>query len=286
MEAEESVSEAVATAGSAVVFAGLTVMIALVRTGRGRHPLPHHHGRRGRGRGRHRRADRARPCCPPCSASPASGCGRSRGRTERRRRLPPARSRKPKQPRTPLPRLWVRAVTKVAAAHHAARGGRAGRAGLPGQGPADRPAQQRHGRAGHAGAGDVRPDRRALRGGLQRTADRQRHHRRLRRPARGDGRDRRRAAGPAGRGQRAAVDAQRERRGRHRPGDPDRSAGLGRDQGPGAADPLDAGPLPGRVRRTGLRHRLHRRRHRRLRPARQGAAAVRRPGRRLVARCC
>ena len=181
----------------------------------------------------------------------------------------PVEEPKQKQPRTPFPRLWVRAVTKVplltvlivvvglgALAYPA----KDLRIALPSNGMAE---------SGNAGAGDVRPDRRALRRRLQRTADRQRHHRRLRRPARGDGRDRRRAAGPAGRGQRAAVDTQRERRGRHRAGDPDRRAGLRRDQGPRAADPLDAGSLRGRVRRTGLRDRLHRRRHRRVRPARR-----------------
>ena len=179
MEAEESVSEAVATAGSAVVFAGLTVMIALAGLAVAGIPflttmgvaaavgvgiavlialtlLPALLGFAG---------ERLRPKPPKDRAAKTAATGEEP---------------KQKQPRTPFPSAVGARRDQGAAAHRVDRGDRAGRAGLPGQGPADRAAQQRDGRAGDAGAGDVRPDRRALRCGLQRTADRQRHHRRLR----------------------------------------------------------------------------------------------------------
>ena len=47
---EEAVGIAVGTAGSAVVFAGLTVLIALSALSVVRHPVPHRHGPRGRRR--------------------------------------------------------------------------------------------------------------------------------------------------------------------------------------------------------------------------------------------
>jgi RND superfamily putative drug exporter len=112
MEAEESVSEAVATAGSAVVFAGLTVMIALSGL-----------------------AVAGIPFLTTMGVAAAVGVGiavlialtllpallgfagerlRPKPRKERgAKRAPAGKEPKQKQPRTPIPRLWVRAVTKV-----------------------------------------------------------------------------------------------------------------------------------------------------------------------------
>ena len=53
---EEAIGIAVGTAGSAVVFAGLTVLIALAALAVVRHPVPHRHGPRRR---RHRLASRS-----------------------------------------------------------------------------------------------------------------------------------------------------------------------------------------------------------------------------------
>ena len=58
---EEAVGIAVGTAGSAVVFAGLTVLIALSALARRRHPVPHRDGPRGRRDRADRRAGRAHP---------------------------------------------------------------------------------------------------------------------------------------------------------------------------------------------------------------------------------
>ena len=65
----EAIGRAVGTAGSAVVFAGLTVIIALMGLGRRGHPDPDGDGRRGRG---HRRGGR------PRGRDPAAGAHRLR----------------------------------------------------------------------------------------------------------------------------------------------------------------------------------------------------------------
>ena len=59
-DVEESAARANATAGGAVVFAGLTVVIALAGLSRHRHPVPHRDGSR----------PRRSPCSSPC-ASPS-----------------------------------------------------------------------------------------------------------------------------------------------------------------------------------------------------------------------
>ncbi|MFT4165715.1 MAG: MMPL family transporter [Microlunatus sp.] len=103
MDPEESVAESVATAGSAVVFAGLTVMIALSGL-----------------------AVAGIPFLTTMGVAAAAGVGIAviialtllpalLGFAGERLRPKPkkAKQRKPKKARTPLPRLWVRAVTKV-----------------------------------------------------------------------------------------------------------------------------------------------------------------------------
>ena len=106
MEPEESVAQAVATAGSAVVFAGLTVMIALSGL-----------------------AVAGIPFLTTMGVAAAIGVGIAvvialtllpallgfvGGRLRPRPRVPRAdrRAAKPRAPRTPLPRRWVRGVTR------------------------------------------------------------------------------------------------------------------------------------------------------------------------------
>ena len=103
MDPEESVAEAVATAGSAVVFAGLTVMIALSGL-----------------------AVAGIPFLTTMGVAAAGGVGIAviialtllpalLGFAGGRLRPKPKKVKpsKPKKARTPVPRLWVRAVTKV-----------------------------------------------------------------------------------------------------------------------------------------------------------------------------
>ena len=208
MEPQESIARAVATAGSAVVFAGLTVMIALGGLAVARIPflttmgvaaavgvaiavlialtlLPALLGFAG---------EKLRP-------KVANAEGRRQARAQvAGRAMPPStaqRARSSKRAESGLARRWVRLVTAVpvltvvlvvtglgALAYPA----KDLRIALPSNGTAD---------PGSPRAGDLRPGRGAFRAGLQRTADRLGHHRRLRRPARGDGRHRRRVAGAA-----------------------------------------------------------------------------------------
>ncbi len=109
MDPEESVAQAVATAGSAVVFAGLTVMIALSGL-----------------------AVAGIPFLTTMGVAAAAGVGiavmialtllpallgvageRLRPKPKKVRAVRATGEPKPKKTRTPLPRLWVRAVTKV-----------------------------------------------------------------------------------------------------------------------------------------------------------------------------
>ena len=61
VDPEESAARATGTAGSAVVFAGVTVLIALIGLDLRRHPVPDHDGHRRRRRGRDRRGRRGHP---------------------------------------------------------------------------------------------------------------------------------------------------------------------------------------------------------------------------------
>ncbi len=178
MALEESVARAVATAGSAVVFAGSDGDHRAVRARRGPDPVPDHHGR---GRG-----DRS-GYCGADRADPAAGAARLRRRTAPAAEhvVRGAGTRRSAQARTGrIPRALGPAGDQDSGADCRARGRRAGRHGLSGEGSADRPAQQRGRRPGHPGAGHLRPDQRALRRGLQRAVDRLGDHRQHRRPAR------------------------------------------------------------------------------------------------------
>ena len=151
MEPEESIARAVATAGSAVVFAGLTVMIALGGLAVARIPflttmgvaaavgvaiavlialtlLPALLGFAG---------EKLRP-----KAQDA-------GQLDRLSRARPVDMRRAAKPPRPSEAGAGPAVgpagDRGAGADRRARGGGPGGHGLPGQGPADRPAQQRDG---------------------------------------------------------------------------------------------------------------------------------------------
>ena len=110
MDPEESAATAVATAGSAVVFAGLTVVIALARPAHRRHPVPRPDGRRRRARRRardgrrdHAAAGDVRPARPSAhaeagssgAAPPARGRGSPRSRPGSPTRPPRRRMRRP-----------------------------------------------------------------------------------------------------------------------------------------------------------------------------------------------
>ena len=159
MAPEESVARAVATAGSAVVFAGLTVIIALCGLAVARIPFLTTMGVAAA-------VGVAIAVLIALTLLPALlGFGgerlRPRVRTPRTRRRAVRQAQRPTTGR--VPRAWVRLVTKVPVADDHPGGRRSGGHGVPGQGPADRPAQQRRGQPGHPRPGDVRPDQRALR---------------------------------------------------------------------------------------------------------------------------
>ena len=96
LEPREAAAQATATAGSAVVFAGLTVVIALVGLMVVNIPFLTVMGLAAAGDGGRRGADRDRRCCPRCSASSASA-SRALNRVlafrPRRRAKPGARRR-------------------------------------------------------------------------------------------------------------------------------------------------------------------------------------------------
>ena len=142
MEPEESVARAVATAGSAVVFAGLTVIIALCGLAVARIPflttmgvaaaigvgiavlialtlLPALLGFGG---------ERLRPRMRTPRAAQAARLRQAQGALELRAQSPPSLGP---------------AGDQGPGADHRAGGRRSRRHGVPGQGPADRPAQQR-----------------------------------------------------------------------------------------------------------------------------------------------
>ena len=251
-----------ATAGSAVVFAGLTVMIALCRPVRRRHPVPDHDGRRRRGRGAIAVLDRAHAAAGAARLRRRAGWRRSRLAARRAARPPTAeRTHRRRAARAGAgagcgwsPRCPVLTI---------ARGHRRPRRAwpYPRQGPAARPARPTapptRARPQRV---SVRPDQRALRPGLQRPADR------LaativgpRRPARRDGRHRRRDPRPCPGV--ASVPLATPNADAHTgivQVIPDHGPDSAADQGPGPADPRAGAALAATVRRADRRHRVHR----------------------------
>ncbi len=281
IDPEESAARAVATSGSAVVFAAMTVIIALLGLAVAGHPVPHDHGRRRRHRGRGRRAHVDHPHPGPArvrrwrvvakryrpgptvkadaavapsestehampdaatadaaetdaaSASTAPTAGVSRRSTPTpwhpspTTRPPPKTSRSPTRDTPPTEESavtsgffagWVRTVTRwpivtvvliVGLLRLAAVPAAGLRLTLPDAGSLE---EDTPGRVTY----DL--DRRALRAGLQRAADRHRLGHREHRPGRADGRPRRRDRDRRRRGIRAAGDAQRDGRHGHRAG--------------------------------------------------------------------
>ena len=269
MPVRDSVARALATAGSAVIFAGTTVVIALCGLVVARIPFLAVMGYAAA-------AAVAVAVLVALTAVPAMlalAGERLRPRPgSRAARTAVVRPRRDAHPRRPLGRPG----DEAAGAHGRAGHGAAGGDGAAGQGPGAGPARQRHRRARVDRADDVRPGRPRLRTRLQRAAaGHHRHH-----PYDGPGR----RHGQTGQGPRAA------RRGpRGRPGhpQPDRRPGH-RAGGPGAVADRPGHRRPGprdprRPRRAGaaLRHhrpegdRADRGDHRRLRPAPGRAAAVR-----------
>ena len=139
--------DAVATAGSAVVFAGLTVMIALSGLAVAGIPFLTTMGVAGR------RSGSASRCCIALTLLPAllgfAGEQAAAQAAQGRARRGPAgdRDAAPGARRPAAATLGPR-WSPVAGADHPARRAGLGTLAYPGQGPADRPAQQRHRRPG------------------------------------------------------------------------------------------------------------------------------------------
>ena len=213
----ESVARSLATSGSAVVFAGATVVIALLGLSVAQIPFLTVMGAAAA-------ATVAVAVVVALTVLPAvlSLFGE---------RLRPKPSRRPRR-RSRGGELWVGLRHAQAVGHHRPRGGGPRAHRDPGQGHGPRPAGQRDLRGGQRRARHLRPGGRGLRRRLQRTPAGHRRHHRHHRPARHDAGHRRRDRGPARRGGRRAVDA--ERAGRHRPraGDPHRRRARRRHRRP------------------------------------------------------
>ena len=133
MAIEDSIALAVGTAGSAVVFAGSTVIIALVALVDDRRAVPGADGHRRRGRDRDRRARRASRSSRRCS--PFAGARMLRGKTF---------AADGRQGRHDLGARWVGVVMRRPVIAAERRRARARRARHPGARRPPRAAQRRH----------------------------------------------------------------------------------------------------------------------------------------------
>ena len=180
---EESAARATGTAGSAVVFAGVTVLIALIGLVVRQHPVPHDDGHRGIRRRRDRRARRphAHPRVPRLRQGRVVGCaaaaatravrGAQRGSAAGRRPTAARPSRRRATPEARASRTrWVSGVTRHPIITTIAVVLGLGILAIPAASLRLALPERRHAARRRARRARLRPDRRALRSRLQRPA--------------------------------------------------------------------------------------------------------------------